>query len=181
MLKKTILHLSLAAAMMTTAAIASAAGSASTNVGVSATVAQSCSIGSPVAIAFGAYDPVGTNATTALNATGSFSVTCSKGASGLTVGIGAGLSPVGAQRQMKGTLLGLLNYNLTQPPTNAAGAVCTFPGTVPWTETGAGLLTLTAAPSKVARVYNVCGTIPAGQDVIVDPSYADTVSVTLNF
>jgi spore coat protein U-like protein len=41
-------------------------------------------------------------------------------------------------------------------------------------------LTLTSAPTKVARVYNVCGTIPGGQDVPVD-LYTDMVSATLNF
>jgi spore coat protein U-like protein len=32
----------------------------------------------------------------------------------------------------------------------------------------------------VARVYNVCGSIPGGQDVSAD-SYTDTVSATINF
>jgi spore coat protein U-like protein len=178
MLKK-VLSLSATVALMTASAMALAA-TASTTIAVSATVSQACSISTTSAIVFGAYDPVGTNATAALNATGQISVTCSKGASSLTVGMGPGAQPAGAQRQMKGVLLGLLSYNIFQPPSNVPGLACVFPGTIAWTDTGAGLLTLGAAPSKGARLYNVCGTIPAGQDVAVD-SYADVVSATLNF
>ncbi len=179
MLRRTALRLSVVAALMAASGIVLAA-TASSPIAVSATVSQACSISTTSALAFGAYDPVGVNASAALNATGQISVTCSKGASSLTVGMGPGAQPVGAQRQMKGALLGLLNYNLFQPPSSTPGAACTFPGTVAWTDSGAGLLTLTAAPSKAARLYNVCGTIPGGQDVTVD-SYADVVSANLNF
>jgi spore coat protein U-like protein len=175
-----VMSLSVAAALMGASGIAFAVTAASSPIPVSATVSQACSISTTSALAFGAYDPVGVNASAALNATGQISVTCSRGASGLTVGMGLGSQPVGTQRQMKGGLGGLLNYNIFQPASNVAGTACTFPGTVPWTETGAGLLTLVAAPSKVARLYNVCGTIPGNQDVAVD-GYLDVVSATLNF
>jgi spore coat protein U-like protein len=175
-----VLSLSVAATLLSASGIALAVTAVSSAIPVSATVSQACSISTTSALAFGAYDPVGVNASAALNATGQISVTCSKGASGLTVGMGLGSQPAGAQRQMKGVLLGLLNYNIFQPPSNVAGTACTFPGTIAWNDTGAGLLTLAAAPSKVARLYNVCGTIPGGQDVTVD-SYADVVSATLNF
>jgi len=157
------------------------AASTTTNVAVSATVTQSCSITASAAIAFGAYDPIAANATAALNATGQVSVACSKGSTSLTIGLDNGTHVLVAQRQMQGTTAAdLLQYNLFQPPSNTPGTACTFPGTIPWTATGAGLLTLTSAPTKVARLYNVCGTIPGGQDVSVG-SYTDTVVATLNF
>jgi spore coat protein U-like protein len=87
----------------------------------------------------------------------------------------------GAQRQMLGgTSASMLQYNLFQPPSNTPGTACTFPGITAWNATGGGLLTLANAPSKAVRLYNVCGTIPAGQDVPAD-SYSDIVSVAINF
>lgn len=179
MFRKSMFKVSVAASLLATSGIALAATSTSP-IAVSATVSQACSISTTSALAFGAYDPIGANASAALNATGQISVACSKGATGLTVGMGPGAQPVGAQRQMKGVLLGVLNYNLFQPPSSTPGTACSFPGTIAWSDTGAGLLTLTAAPSKAARLYNVCGTVPGGQDVTVD-SYADVVNVSLNF
>jgi spore coat protein U-like protein len=41
-------------------------------------------------------------------------------------------------------------------------------------------LTTVAAPSKAARTYNVCGSIPGGADVGVG-AYADTVIATVTF
>jgi spore coat protein U-like protein len=160
---------------------ARAAGTASTPIPVSATVSQACSIGTTASLVFGAYDPIGTNATAALNATGQVSVACSKGATGLSIAMNDGAHVLVAQRRMQGTpATEMLLYNIFQPPSNVAGTGCTFPGTTAWTATGAGLLTLAAAPSKEARLYNVCGTIPAGQDATTGV-YTDTVIATLNF
>jgi spore coat protein U-like protein len=92
-----------------------------------------------------------------------------------------GTHVAGAQRQMLGaTAANMLQYSIFQPPSNTPSAACTFPGTTAWTATGVGLLTLSSAPSKVTRVFNVCGTIPGGQDVAAD-TYSDTVSATINF
>ena len=180
MLKKFALYLSFAIALLITSEAVFAA-SVSTNIPVSASVSQNCSVSTNSALAFATYDPIGTNATAALNATGQISVACSKGATGLTIGMDNGTHVSATQRQMLGgTAAGLLQYNIFQPPGNAPNAACTFPGTTAWTATGAGLLTLTSAPSKLTRIYNVCGTIPGGQDVAAD-SYTDTVSATINF
>ena len=181
MLKKSILHLSVAAALLPASGMILAATDTST-IAVSATVSQGCSINTTAALAFGAYDPIGANATAALNATGQVSVACSKGATGLTIAMNNGAHVSGTQRQMQGTAAtDILQYNLFQPPTNVAGVACTFPGTIPWNSTApAGVLTLPAAPSKAARLYNVCGTIPAGQDATTG-TYTDTVIATLNF
>lgn len=80
-----------------------------------------------------------------------------------------------------GTSADVLQYNLFQPPNNTPGTACTFPGTTAWTNAGAGLLTLASPASNAGRTYNVCGTIPGGQNVSADPSYTDTVSATINF
>jgi spore coat protein U-like protein len=92
-----------------------------------------------------------------------------------------GTHVAGSQRQMiGGTSTNLLSYGIFQPPNNAPNTACTFPGTTPWTNVGAGMLTLTSAPAKTARLYNVCGTIPGGQDVAAD-TYTDIVIATINF
>jgi spore coat protein U-like protein len=180
LLRHTGLKLAIAAALLASTGVALAA-SQSANLAVSASVTQNCTI-TTAALSFGAYDPVVANAATALNATGSVNVACTKGASSLTIGMDNGAHVSGAQRQMLGgTSAGNLQYNLFQPPTNTAGAACTFPGTTAWTTAGAGLLAITSPATKAARTYNVCGTIPAGQDVPADASYTDTVSATINF
>jgi spore coat protein U-like protein len=178
--KKSALLLSIALTFLAASEGATAA-SASTSVPVSASVTQGCSISTTSALAFATYDPVGTNATTALNATGQISVACSKGASGMTIGMDNGTHVSGTQRQMiGGTATNLLQYNIFQPPSSLPNTACTFAGTTAWTAIDPGLLKLTSAPTKAARVYSVCGTIPAGQDVAAD-TYSDTVGATINF
>ena len=180
MLKKSVLPMIVAASLVV-APVTVLAASATTTIAVSASVTQNCTISTTSALAFVAYDPIGANATAALNATGQVSVACSKGATGLTIGIDNGAHVAGAQRQMLGGVAaGMLQYNLFQPPNNTPGTPCTFPGTTAWTNTGTGLFTLSSATTKTARVYNVCGTVPGGQDVAAD-SYTDTVSTTINF
>jgi len=158
-----------------------AAGSATRTLSVSASVAQICTITTTTALAFAVYDPVGVNATVPLNTTGQISVACAKGSASMTIGMGDGAHISGTQRQMVGaTATNLLQYNIFQPPGNAENTLCTFPGTTAWTNSVGGLLALTSAPSKTARVYNVCGTIAAGQDVSVD-TYSDIVTASINF
>jgi spore coat protein U-like protein len=157
------------------------AASASASIPVSASVTQTCSISTTSALAFAGYDPIGANATAALNTTGQISISCAKGSTGLTIGMNNGTHVSGTQRQMiGGTSANLLSYSIFQPPTNAPNTACTFPGTTPWTNIGAGMLALTSAPAKTARLYNVCGTIPGGQDVAAD-TYTDIVIATINF
>jgi spore coat protein U-like protein len=176
-LHHTSITLALAAAFATLAPSAQAATSTA-NLGVSASVAANCTI-STTPVAFGAYDPVVANATSDLNGSGSVSVACTKGASGLSVGLGNGLNFSASRRMTNGT--DFLAYGLFQPPNNTPGTACTFPASTAWGNTvGTNTLALTNATSKNSRTYNVCGTVSAGQDVAVG-SYADTVVATINF
>ena len=156
------------------------AATATTNLAVSASVAQTCTI-TTTPLAFGVYDPVVANVSTNLNGNGTVVVTCTKGATGVTVGMDNGTHFTTTRRMLGGTSADFLSYELFQPPNTTPSTACTFPGTTAWTNTGAGLLTLTAAPSKAARTYNVCGTVPQAQDVSADPSYTDTVIATVTF
>ena len=157
-----------------------ARAAASTPILVSATVSQACSISTKTNLVFGTYDPIGTNATADLNATGQISVACSKGATGLKIGMDNGAHVSGTLRTMVGsTASNILQYNIFQPPATP-GAACVFPGSVAWTNVDVGTLILSPPSGKEARLYNVCGTIPGGQDAAIG-TYTDTVNATINF
>ncbi len=171
-----------AALAIALAAVAPAAlaGSATSNLGVSASVAANCTI-TTAPVAFGAYDPVVTNAPNPLNNNGSVTITCTKG-SAPNVGLGLGSHASGTTRRMQGGTSGdFLTYELYQPPNTTPGTACTYPGTTVWGTAGANLFTPTVPTSKASRLYNVCGTVGAGQDVAADASYTDTVVATVNF
>jgi spore coat protein U-like protein len=156
------------------------AGSAPANLAVTASVAANCTI-STTAVGFGAYDPVVTNAATALNGSGTVSIACTKGsAPNVTMDLGA--NPSGSQRKMLITGGGVdtLNYELYHPSTNTTPSTCSFPGSTVWGTAGAAIFTPTAPTSKTARAFAVCGTVAAGQDVNVG-SYQDTIVATVNF
>ena len=176
-----IVQAAIAAAILLSTGAASA-GSATSSFNVTATVAANCTI-TTTPVAFGSYDPVVTNAATALNANGTVSIACTKGAApNVTLGTGANVS--GVTRRMKGAAAtpDYLTYELYLPPNPAVpGTACNYTSPTIWNTSGpANILTATAAPSKVARSYNVCGSVPSAQDVAAD-SYTDTVVATVNF
>ncbi|TMG86262.1 MAG: spore coat protein U domain-containing protein [Betaproteobacteria bacterium] len=156
------------------------AGSTPANLAVSASVAANCTI-STSAVAFGPYDPIVTNATSALNGSGSVTIACTKGsAPSITLDLGA--NPAGSQRNMLvvGGGTDVLPYQLYQPPSTTPSTACTFPGSQVWGTNGSAIFTPTAPTTKSGRTYNVCGTVAAGQDVSVG-TYQDTVVATVNF
>jgi spore coat protein U-like protein len=166
------------AGLMLLAAAPAFAGVASTNLAVSANIANNCSITtSPVA--FGAYDPLVTNATTPLDSSGAVSITCTKGAV-TTVALGLGSNPTGTTRRMSDGATGLLTHEAYQPPDNTPGTACAYTTPTVWGTAGANLFTPATAPSKGTRTYNVCGRVAAGQDQPAG-SYTDTVLATVNF
>ena len=157
------------------------AGTATQNLAVSASVAANCTIQTG-ALAFGAYDPIVANATTALNATGTVTIACTKG-SAPKITLDRGQHNSGANRFMQITTVGLtdkLQYQLYQPPNATPGTACVFPGSKVWGPTAAQTFTPTKPTSRAAATYNICGTVLAGQDVRVG-AYTDTAVATVNF
>lgn len=145
-------------------------------------VGTKCSIVA-TAVAFGTYDPITANAPPAsggvdLNSTGSITITCTKGTAP-RIGLSLGAHALGSIRRMRSGA-NFLTYELFQPPNNAAGTACAFPGTTVWRTAGANLFSPTAAPSKTARIYNICGTVAAGQNPAIG-TYADAVVATVTF
>jgi spore coat protein U-like protein len=120
-------------------------------------------------VAFGAYDPVVANASNNLDATGTVTVACTKGAPA-TIGLGLGSNASGATRRMSAGGSDFLTYELYQ---NA-------PRTTVWGNSGGGLLSTGAAPSKAARNFTVFGRVPSNQDIAAG-NYTDTVVATVNF
>ena len=160
------------------ASVPAFAAAASTNLAVSASIANNCSIATS-AVAFGAYDPIVTHATTPLDGTGTVSITCTKG-SPTTVGLGLGSNASGTTRRMVGAATDFITYEAYQPPDNTPGTACSYTAPTVWGAAGAGLFTPAVAPSKAARTYNVCGRVAAGQDLPAG-AYTDTVLATVNF
>jgi spore coat protein U-like protein len=152
------------------------AGSATANLSVTASVAANCTI-STTAVAFGPYDPVVTNAASALTGSGTVVIACTKG-SAPTIGLGLGSNASGSTRRMAGGG-DFLTYELYFPTTNAASAACGALTTV-WGTSGANLFAPTSPANTAARTYNVCGSVAGGQNVTV-ASYSDLVVATVNF
>jgi spore coat protein U-like protein len=149
------------------------AATAQTTFVVTANVTAVCTItATPITLT---YDPIGANATTAASATGTLSVTCTKGA-GPTIGLNAGANAgkvAGSTRSMANGA-NFLGYDLFQPAApNGNGAL--------WTDlAGTNPLNAGASVSKAPRSIQVTATIPPGQDVAVG-SYTDTITATVNF
>jgi spore coat protein U-like protein len=79
------------------------AGSQSSTVIITASIPPSCTIGT-AAIAFTAYDPINAHATVPDDRTGDIVIRCTKGANGITIGLGNGANNSGAQRRMVNTV-----------------------------------------------------------------------------
>ncbi len=167
-LRKSLLALSLG--LVGVAASAQTTG----NIVVTANVVAACNV-TVTNLAFGNYDPL---SATALTGSASASIACSLGATPV-ISLGAGANLVGAQRRMAqaGTFL---NYGLFQPVSAVPNAACAY--TTAWGDGGAfgTAFTTTAATSLAVRAYNICGQIPAGQNIGVG-AYTDTVAVNITF
>ncbi len=163
------------------------AATSTTTFTVNVTVPTSCTI-TATNVNFGTYDGANANATAAANANGTVSATCTQGTAP-TIGLGAGANASSTQRRLKDSNTDYISYNLLQPSSSTPGAACNYGSGTAWgdgtTGTTGTVFSLTAAPSKAARAYNVCGVIPAGQDVPVNGtgnvSYNDTVTATITF
>jgi len=160
------------------AAVPAFAQTASTNVSVTASIGNICTI-TNATVALGVYDPVVTNAATPLDGSGSVTIACTRGAV-TSVSLGLGANASGAQRRMTDGIPNFMNYELYQPPNTTPGSACSYTSPTVWGTAGANLFVPTAAPSTAARTYNICGRIAAGQD-LPSGSYNDTVVAIVNF
>ena len=144
------------------------AATATANVTVSASVTNNCSI-TGGSLAFGAYDPLVTNATDPKDGSGTFTVACTKGASGVTIDLGQGQNYSAGRRMIAGA--DWVTYQLYSDSGR----------TTVWGSTSGGATVAVAAPtSKAATTYTVYGRITGGQDVAAG-NYGDTVVATVNF
>ncbi len=161
----------ISAVVVLLAAVPAFAGSAASNFTVTASVANNCTI-STTALAFGAYDPVVANASTALDNTGSVTITCTKGVA-TTIGLNTGsngANATGTTRAMKSGS-DYLSYEIYQ---NSGR-------TTLWGNSGGDAFTPANAPDRNPRTFTSYGRVPAGQDVPAGTSYTDTVTATVNF
>ncbi|HET9393309.1 MAG TPA: spore coat U domain-containing protein [Candidatus Rubrimentiphilum sp.] len=147
------------------------AGSSTGTLTVTASVAQKCILSSPT-LAFGSYDPVVTNNSANLDATTTITVTCTKGATGITLGFGnSANAPTGCaapQRCLVGAVhSNYLNYQLYSD----SGHSSVWTTAISESVTG-GITT----PTSVT----IYGRVPPTQDVNVD-TYSDTVVATVNY
>ncbi len=147
--------------------LVNAAGSTTATLATNATVANNCTITtSPVA--FGAYDPVGANASANLDGSGTLTVACTKGATS-TIGLDLGGNASGGARRLSNGSA-FLTYEFYQDSNRST----------PWGNAVGTVVSLAAAPSKDGRALTVYGRIPSNQDVS-SGSYSDTVTATVNF
>ena len=149
------------------------AGTSTGTLSVNAAVAQNCLINSPT-LAFGSYDPIVTNATTALQAQATATFTCTEGASSVYVTAGTGNNgshASGTTRAMSGSGSTYLSYELY---TDSGYSTI-------WNTTNSGGHTFqpTFASSQTATA-TIYASVPAGQNVQVS-SYSDSVTMTINF
>ena len=159
------------------------AGNSTSNLTVSATVNTKCSA-TTNAVAFGVYDPT---AVAAANGVGQVIVTCTKAATGVTIGLSLGANVTGSTRRMLGSPGGdfrtyeLYTPSVTTPGTGNCGTG-NGSGTI-WNMTN--LLTPTGVSpwgAGNAKTFEVCGVVPATQDVTAGgATYSDTVVATLTF
>jgi spore coat protein U-like protein len=157
-----------AALALCTSIVDTQAASATANLGVSATVANNCTI-STSAMAFGAYDPVVANASTGLDGVGTITTACTKGAT-TTIGLSLGANASGVTRRLTNSAGNYLSYEIYLDSGRS---------TI-WGNSGSDLLSPAAAPSKAARSFTAYGRIVSSQDVPAG-AYADTVTATVNF
>lgn len=148
------------------------AGTATSSLSVTATVAANCTI-TTTTLAFGAYDPVVTNASTPLTGTGAVNITCTTG-SPVTITLDQGLSAgtgstdAAPARRLTDGATHYLTYELYQD----SGHATVWGNTAPTGEgeTGTG----------TQQVVTVYGSVDAGQNIPTG-SYADTVTATVTF
>ena len=170
-LNKAFLTLTTVGVLLVCGRDSSVAGTATQNLPISVVVGSNCTI-STTAVAFPAYDPIVTHATTADDSTaGAVTIACTKNTTA-SIGLGLGLNATASQRRMEdvSTATNYLNYELY----SNAGR------TTVWGNAAGSWYTPPAAPDKNPRTFQVYGRIAPGQDIPAS-TYNDTVVATVNF
>lgn len=162
--------MALAVALLLSSGPSAFAASATANLTVTASVPQKCVIAA-AALAFGSYDPVVTNNSANLDQTATMTLTCTKGATGVTLGMGSSANaPAGCTAPQRCLVSSgsYLNYQLYSDSSRSSVWTTAIAETV-----SGGITT----PTSVT----VYGRIPGGQDAPVGASYQDTIVATVNF
>ena len=174
---KTRIVLAAAAALIFTVRVAAFAASPgspkTTTFNVTSDVVANCTIAA-TDLSFGNYDPVVANKTTALDVNTTVTVLCTKGASGVNVGLDTGTHASGGNRFMADAVSGdTLQYELYSDA----------PGGTVWGNSGASLVNWPVFGPIGAGTgvsHTIYGRVPAGQDKSVG-HYTDVVTVAVNF
>lgn len=163
--------LTLASTVALAAGWGSLAHAATDTLAVSADVVANCAI-TTAAMAFGNYDPVVTNASTALDGTGTVTVTCTTGsAAAITLGQGANAATGSTDAAPARRLVNATNYlSYSLFSDTGRAAVWGNDTTVDVATTGTG----------AADAHTVYGRVAAGQNQPAG-AYADTVVATVTF
>jgi spore coat protein U-like protein len=159
-MQSTISRIAAAAALAALPGLA-AAQTATTTLGVSATVTAVCTV-TATPLAFGSYTAA------QLDGTATITVTCSTGAA-YTVGLDQGANGASVTTRQMASGANLLNYALFSDTGRTSNWGNTAPSWVSGTGTG------------LAQALTVYGRIPAGQFVPAGAGYADTVNVTVTY
>ncbi|XFA73868.1 spore coat U domain-containing protein [Thermosynechococcaceae cyanobacterium Okahandja] len=161
---------------------AARAQSVTDNLDVTATVKASCKISGVTDVNFGTYDALGTNYATALDTTGSVSVSCLPTVTA-SIQLKQGTNPATGStctapaRQMKGPNAAPLPYGLFKDSARSQVWGCDSSTDVDYTATKA-----------TATTFDIYGRIPAAQDLpagvldTLEPgAYSDTVQIVVSF
>jgi spore coat protein U-like protein len=142
------------------------AATTSANVAVSASVSANCLVTAGT-LSFGAYDPLSANDTAPLDASGTFTVRCTRGVTA-QVGLDNGLWHSGSRRMRLGATTNYLAYDLySDSGYNTA-----------WDNTG-NRVSYTAL-NRSAQTMTVYGRVPGAQDPSAG-TYNDTVAAIAEF
>jgi spore coat protein U-like protein len=160
-----------AAAIALSAGPAYAAGSATANLSVSASVARKCTIGTAT-LAFGSYDPLVANLTAPLTQSATMTVTCTKGAASITMGLGSSTGTDATFCALPARCLASGSNFLSYQLYSDSSYTNVWNAPIPEAVTGG------VATPTIVTVY---GRIPGAQDASVGAAYTDTIVATVNY
>jgi spore coat protein U-like protein len=163
--------------------VAGAATSSTGTLTVTASVADNCTV-SNATLAFGAYDPLVTNATTDLAGSTSVTYACVKDPGhviwiDMGVGSNSGLGPVAGDNAMKEITNGTdyLSYQLYQDGAHTLKWGTGDPGGTATSGKGVRV----TSPGIAGTTITVYGLVPQAQNVTASTTYSDAVTETINF